>query len=762
MACFKFGLLWMGILAIAGQARGQDAETIYRRAVQLLPQYTQNLIGQIRTVPQFIEGSDDRFWYLRRLPGEKKTWMLVHVTKKRQAPAFDHKDLAGKLAEASGEKVDPQQLPLRDVRFEDAGRIIKFEALKSHYSYNIRKKKLTELEKPDDAVPGLSPDGLWSLGIRENNLWLTSWKEKKSWSLTADGEDRFDYGYWPSWYHVEEVSNPEPQPRDVSANWSPDGKKFVTLRMDRRKASQMYLFQSATESGFRAKVWSYERALPVDEQFSMVTFYLGNVTKEDLKVVASPPLPSSLAWGLPGWSEDSKRLYFTAWDRAYRGVTLFEIDGESGETRVLIEEKSQTNIDTDFTDYRLLGDGREILWASERDGWNHLYLYDGESGRLKHQVTKGDFVVRQVLKVDEDTRTVYFYAGGREQGRDPYYRHFYKVGLDGSGLSLLTPEDAEHDVFLSPDGTYFVDNFSRIDQPTQTLVRRIEDGSEILAVDRADIEGLKNLGWRFPEPFSALARDGKTRIYGAIYRPSDFDKNKKYPVIDATYSGPHYVRTPKSFARMIRSQDSSLAELGFIVVTIDGLGTAKRSKQFHDFSYRNLGDIGSADHMAALRQLADRDPSFDLDRVGIYGHSAGGYDAARALLKHPEFYKVGVSSAGNHDHRMAKIWWPELWMGTLGDHYDAQSNLNMADQLRGKLLLVHGDMDNNVNPASTIRFTAELIKHNRDFDLLIIPNRRHGLADHPYFIRKRMDYFFEHLAGKIPPKSFEVVLPKRD
>lgn len=747
------------ILSLVSSAKGQDGDTRYRRAMELLPQHTQKLMGQLRTVPQFIEG-EDRFWYVRRLPDEQKTWMLVQVAKKRQAPAFDHSDLAKKLTRATGEIVHAQKLPLRDVSFENGGRTLKFQALKGHYAYDIRKQKLTAEAKPEETVRGLSPDGMWSLDIRGNNLWMTSWQNKKSWPLTADGEDRFDYGYSPSWYLIEEVGQPPSQSRDVSVNWSPDGKKYVTLRTDRRQASHLYLFQSDTESGYRGKVWSYERALPVDEKVSMVSFYLGDVSSNALQAVDYPALPSYLAWGLPSWSEDSKRLYFTAWDRAYRGVTLLEIDGESGQTRVLIEEKAKTNIDTDFTDYRLLGDGQEILWASERDGWNHLYLYDGETGRMKHQVTKGEYVVRQVLRVDEDTRTVFFYAGGREKERDPYYRHLYKVGLDGSGLTLLTPEDAEHDVFLSPDGRFLVDNVSRIDQPTQTLLRDTKNGKKIMDLDKADISGLTKLGWRFPEPFSALARDGKTPIYGAIFRPSDFDRTKRYPVIDATYSGPHYVRTPKSFARMIRGQESALAELGFIVVTIDGMGTAKRSKQFHDVSYGNLGDIGSPDHIAALRQLADRDSSFDLDRVGIYGHSAGGYDAARALLKHPDFYKVGVSSAGNHDHRMAKIWWPELWMGPIGEHYEAQSNLTMADQLRGKLLLVHGDMDNNVNPASTIRFAAELIKHNRDFDLLIIPNRRHGLADHPYFIRKRWDYFYEHLAGKKPPTGFEVVLPK--
>jgi dipeptidyl aminopeptidase/acylaminoacyl peptidase len=328
----------------------------------------------------------------------------------------------------------------------------------------------------------------------------------------------------------------------------------------------------------------------------------------------------------------------------------------------------------------------------------------------------------------------------------------YRINRDGTGLILLTPEKAEHQIRLSPNKKYFVDTYSRVDLPPVSLLRRLKDGKILMKLQRADIKDLLATGWQPPEPFTVKARDGQTDLYGVIFRPTRFDPQKKYPVIDSSYSGPQAVRTPKSFRRGCLTLDQSVAELGFIVIAIDGLGTANRSKAFQDFSYKNLGDIGAPDHITGIKQLAKKYSCFDMTRVGIYGHSAGGYDAAHALLIHPEFYKVAVSSAGNHDHQMAKAWWPEHYQGyPVGKHYVEQSNLTLAENLQGKLLLIHGDMDNNVNPASTLRLAAELVKADKDFDLVLIPNRSHRLANHPYFIRKLWDHFVRHLHGKEPP-----------
>jgi dipeptidyl aminopeptidase/acylaminoacyl peptidase len=350
-----------------------------------------------------------------------------------------------------------------------------------------------------------------------------------------------------------------------------------------------------------------------------------------------------------------------------------------------------------------------------------------------------------------------FAASGREAGRDPYQRHAYAIGLEGKGLKLLTPEEADHTVAVSPDGAYLVDTYSRIDSAPVTVVRRASDGRAVREVERADVELLRRSGWPWPEPFAVKGRDGTTDIYGAIYRPSNFDPGRKYPVIDAIYNGPHAVRTPKSFTPS--GPDQALAELGFIVVTVDALGTALRSKAFHDVSYANLGDSGLPDHVAALEQLAARHPQLDLGRVGIYGHSAGGYDAAHALLVRPDFYRVTVASSGTHDSRSDRVWWNELWMGyPVGDHYRRQANTNLAANLRGKLLLVHGGLDDSVHPAATLQLVDALVKANKDFDLLLLPDRGHDQGN-GYFVRRLWDYFVRNLAGVEPPKEYPLIDP---
>ena len=403
-----------------------------------------------------------------------------------------------------------------------------------------------------------------------------------------------------------------------------------------------------------------------------------------------------------------------------------------------------------------INDGAEVLWASERDGWMHLYLYDGKTGTLKNQITSGAWVVRGIRHVDEDNRVLYFTAGGREAGRDPYLEHLYRVNLDGGGLRLLTPEDANHSIAFSPDGQYFVDTYSRVDHAPISVLRRASDGRTVRDLEQTNIDRLLATGWKWPEPFAAKARDGATDIYGIIWRPSTFDPSMRYPVVEQIYTGPHGFFVPKTFSAY-RNTAQSIAELGFVVIQVDGLGTARRSREFHLFSYRNLGDGGIPDHIAAMRQMAQQYPYMDLTRVGIYGHSAGGYDATRAILMHPDFYKVAVSSAGNHDHRLDKAVWNTQWMGLpIDKHYDEQSNVMQAHRLQGKLLLVHGDVDENVPVSATLRLVDALIKADKNFEMLIMPNQTHSLGRHPYFIRKRWNFFVEHLLDVKPPEDFRI------
>ena len=410
---------------------------------------------------------------------------------------------------------------------------------------------------------------------------------------------------------------------------------------------------------------------------------------------------------------------------------------------------------------RAINDGRERIWSSERDGWNHFFLYDTQTGAVKNQITKGDWVIRAIDYVDEKARVLYFSAGGRESGRDPYLRAVYKVNLDGSGLTLLTSENADHAVSFSPDGKYFVDAFSRVDLPTVSVVRSAQDGHIVMPLEKADVSKLTAMGWKFPEPFKAKAADGQTDLYGVIWRPTNFDPSKKYPVVENIYTGPQGAFVPKTFAAY-HNQQQAIAELGFITVFVDGRGTALRSRPFRAFAYHNLGfGAGGDDHITVFKQMAAKYPYMDLTRVGVWGHSAGGYDSTHAILTHPEFYKVAVSSAGCHDNRMDKATWNEQWMGWPVDkNYEEVSNYTLAPHLRGKLFLAHGDVDENVPMPATIKLVDALVKSNKDFDFLIMPNRPHGFGNDPYFVRRRWDYFVKNLLGVDPPSDFQIGRPR--
>lgn len=541
--------------------------------------------------------------------------------------------------------------------------------------------------------------------------------------------------------------------------------------------------------GFRPLLHSYRYALVGDPNLPLAELMVFDVEKKTRTVLKTDPylvlFVSPIATKRAWWSEDSRKVYFVEEERAMKAVRLKAADALTGETRSMIEEKGATYIELNLLadsapNVRILENGAEIIWFSERDGWAHLYLYDGKTGTLKNQITKGPWVVRDILRVDEKNRWVYFTGGGREKGRDPYYQHLYRIKLDGSGLELLTPEDADHSVTdfaetpstfellprLSPSGRYFVDTYSRMDLAPISLLRDA-DGRLVRELERADIEPLLATGWKWPERIVVKARDGTTDLYGLIYKPSNFDPAKKYPIIDGIYPGPQSIRTPKSFGTDLLSisdfcKDVSLAELGFIVVNIDGLGTPFRSKAFHDFGYGKMEEAGGLeDHIAGLKQLAISRPYMDLSRVGIYGHSGGGFASTHAILAYPDFYKVAVSSSGNHDQRSYLACWGEQYQGLLqGDNYKAQANAGLAANLKGKLLLVHGDMDDNVHPAMTLQVVDALIKANKDFDLLILPNRNHSYGLDPYFTRRKWDYFVKNLLGAEPPSGYEIKVGK--
>jgi dipeptidyl aminopeptidase/acylaminoacyl peptidase len=553
---------------------------------------------------------------------------------------------------------------------------------------------------------------------------------------------------------VEQGSEDVKQPAAVF--WSPDSSKFVTYRIDSRNAGHFTSVQYVPKDQLRPKAFTYVYPLPgeVLAKAEPTVFDVQSGARIDVK---TPGLDLPSEEGGPGfeWFADGKSFFYDYDERGNKAKELRIVDAATGEQKVLLREQAEKYVDPGETFYRFVDATKEFFWSSERDGWNHLYFY-GKTGALQNQITQGPWAVRQIEYVDEKNRRVYFLANGREKNEDPYQTHLYSAGFDGKGLQLLTPENASHSVSISPDGTFFVDNYSRPDLPGASVLRRAKDGSEVRVIEKTDVDELLKTGWKFPEPFQGKAADGVTDLYGLIWRPSNFDATKKYPIVEFVYTGPQDFFVPKMLGHALWLQP--MAELGFIVVMVDGRGTTGRSRAFHEFSYHNLGGAFE-DHVAMIKQMAARYPYMDITRVGIYGTSAGGYGAAHAMLAFPEFYKVGVSTSGDHDARLDKAWWNELYQGyPLEDDYVAQSNVTMAGRLAGHLLIEHGDIDDNVHPVETMRFVDALMKENKSFDMLFVPNMSHGESgEHAlYMVRRRWDYFVQYLLGVVPPVNFEI------
>jgi len=622
----------------------------------------------------------------------------------------------------------------------------------------------------------LSPDGTRAVFTRDFNLWMRDVKTGAEKALTQDGEK--DFGYATN--NAGWVKNDRPV-----VVWSPDSKKVATFQHDGRKVGDMYLV--STEVGHpRLEAWKYP--LPGDEHiFTIHRVVIDTDTGAMVRLSMAPdPHRSTLCdhvvcggewvdvqWGTAGSgprAQDSggrpgqagDLLAFVSTSRDHKHSALRVAQASTGEVRTVLEETVDTFFEsgTGRVNWRVLPASNEVIWYSKRDNWGQLYLYDLATGALKHQITSGDGNVTQLLQVDEANRQLYFLGVGKEKGRDPYFAHFYRIGFDGKGLKLLTPENANHTIVLSPSRRYFVDTYSTpVDPPVSVL--RDMTGDVLMTLEMADITRLRAAGWQPPMPFTVKARDGVTDLYGLMYRPTHFDPSKKYPIINHIYPGPQTGSVGSRNFSPTRGDTQPIAELGFIVVQIDGMGTPWRSKAFHDAYYGNMGDNTLPDQIAGMRELAARYPWIDLDRAGIYGHSGGGYATASALFRHPDFFKVGVSQAGNHDNRHYEDDWAEKWQGLLvtrpdgTTNYDNQANQLVAGNLKGKLLIAHGTMDSNVPPNNTLLVVDALIKANKDFDLIMFPNRGHGFGSEPYMVRRRWDYFVKHLLGAEPPKEYE-------
>lgn len=587
-------------------------------------------------------------------------------------------------------------------------------------------------------VPVVSPDKKWEAYVKDNNLYLSPlWDEKEKdkpkeeIALTMDGTANLRYDGW-------------------SIIWSPDSRKLATVKVHDVQERRIPLIESSPSSQKQPILQWRDYAKPGD----VLPVYLPvlfDVEARKQMALNVTPYENQFYLNLTGWREDSRAFTFEFNQRGHQRYVIGEVSAADGSIRHLVDEQTKTFIYY-YNNYRYdLDDGKELLWISERDGWRHLYLIDGTSGQVKRQVTKGEWVLRQVDYVDETNRVVYFTASGFNKGEDPYNLHYCRINLDGTGFTDMTPENGNHRVTFSADRSYFTDVYSRPDLPPVSQLKRTSDVSVVAGLQRCDVSALQAEGWQMPEVFCAKGRDGQTDIWGNIYRPMHFDASKSYPVVEFIYAGPHDSHVDKDF-KPAHHLVSKLVELGFIVVSIDGMGTSNRSKAFHDVCWKNLKDAGFPDRIAWMKAAGAKYKYMDLNRVGIYGWSAGGQNAMAALLFHNDFYKVAVALCGCHDNRMDKIWWNEQWMGyPIDASYSTSSNVDNAYRLKGKLLLINGELDDNVDPASTLQVVSALMKANKNFEQLYLPGKTHSLGG-PFEMHKMHDFFVKNLLGQEPPE----------
>ena len=587
-------------------------------------------------------------------------------------------------------------------------------------------------------VPVVSPDKKWEAYVKDNNLYISPVRDEKEKdkpkeeiALTMDGTTNLRYDAW-------------------SIIWSPDSRKLATVKVRDVQERRIPLIESSPSSQKQPILQWRDYAKPGD----VLPVYLPvlfDVEARRQVALDVAPYENQYYLNLTGWRKDSRAFTFEFNQRGHQRYVIGEVNAADGSIRHLVDEQTKTFIYY-YNNYRYdLDDGKELLWISERDGWRHLYLIDGTSGQVKRQVTKGEWVLRQVDYVDETNRIVYFTASGFNKGEDPYNLHYCRINLDGTGFTDMTPENGNHRVTFSADRSYFTDVYSRPDLPPVSQLKRTSDASVVAGLQRCDVSVLQAEGWQMPEVFCAKGRDGQTDIWGNIYRPMHFNASESYPVVEFIYAGPHDSHVDKDF-KPAHHLVSKLVELGFIVVSIDGMGTSNRSKAFHDVCWKNLKDAGFPDRIAWMKAAGAKYKYMDLNRVGIYGWSAGGQNAMAALLFHNDFYKVAVALCGCHDNRMDKIWWNEQWMGyPIDASYSASSNVDNAHRLKGKLLLINGELDDNVDPASTLQVVSALMKANKNFEQLYLPGKTHSLGG-PFEMHKMHDFFVKNLLGQEPPE----------
>ncbi|WP_420600936.1 DPP IV N-terminal domain-containing protein [Flagellimonas sp.] len=740
-------LMVLSIASIKGQG---ITKKDYERAVSYLyANYNNKKVFNLDTQINWFEDNSG-FWFVD-YNEEGGFYKAMDISNYNIGFLFDHSGIAKEINELSKKETKANQLELYDIKRPKEGQLSFAHDGKS-YVLDLSTYKLqenTDEEEEENDFESKSPNGEWIAFTKDYNLYIKSTKTGQKHQLSFDGRKNYEYGTWYGWYDKMEGENGD-RPERFTVNWSEDSKWISTNVVDLRNAEKMYLLDYSIDSLFRPKLWSYYRGSPGDTTMVHVKPVFFNV-KDKSEVPTDLPRGTHINSVSVEFMEQPNAALAYYLERGFKKGYVKQIDLKTKDIKTLVTESSKTNIDN--FNYRYLREKNKLIFLSERSGWRQLYLFDLLTNKTT-PLTSGNYYISGIEHIDQNNETVYFLANGKEKGNNPYHNQLYKVNFEGK-VTLLTPELVDHDISFSNDGKYFVDSFSTVNTPTKTVLRRAESGEIIKQIAEANISKAISEGWKAPEAFEFTAKDGKTTLYGAIWKPTNFDASKSYPLIDHTYTGPHTHMFPERFASAFRNQ--ALAELGFIVMQVDGLGTSKRSKAFHDHSYKNMGN-NLEDHVLAIKYLGSKYSWINTDRVGIFGHSAGGFDTGRAMLAFPDVYKVGVASSADHDFRMEKAWWPEMYQGWPVDStYHKVSNITNAKNLKGKLLLVHGGMDENVNPSATFKLAEALIKEDKEFDLLILPSQRHGYSGkyRSYFMKKRWNYFVEHLKGETPIWNFE-------
>lgn len=782
---FAIFALFAGGTALRAQTQPYSPRALtaedYARAEKFLGYNTTPLVshqpGRATWLPE------NRFWY-RVSVADGSEFVLVDAAKGTRTAPFDHDRLAAALSAATGNTFDGHHLPFMDFEFVAGENAISVSIRGRRWKCDLQSYQCAA----DTSFRGImpaggrggrggaagrndtpSPDGKLTVFIRDYNLWLRDISSNKETQLTTDGVK--DFGY------ATDNAGWTKSDRAIVA-WSPDSKKIATYQQDQRNVGEMYLVR--TQVGHpQLEEWKYP--LPGDAVVTMIQRVVIDLSGASPRLIRLqlPPdqhrstLCDDIAcargeWTDVQWSPDAKRLAFVSTSRDHKKENLRVADADTGAVREVFEEEAPTQYESGLghANWKFLPETNEFIWFSEKSDWGELYLYDLTTGKLKNQITQGEGDVTQILRVDEKNRVVYFLAAGKEKGIDPYFVQFYSVGFDGSNQTLLTAESKfTHDVNLSPSGRFFVDNFSKPDVPPVSVLRD-STGKIITVLERTDISKLQAAGWQPPVPIMVKARDAVTDLYGLMYRPTHLDSTKKYPIVNYIYPGPQTGSVGSRNFSAAHGDAQALAELGFVVVQIDGMGTPWRSKKFHDAYYADMGDNTLPDQITAMKQLATRYAWIDIDRAGIFGHSGGGFATADAMFRYPDFFKVGISESGNHDNREYEDDWGERYQGLLthlgngGTNYDDQANESIAKNLKGHLLLAHGTIDDNVPPYNTLLVVDALIRANKDFDLLMLPNQRHGYGpDADYMMRRRWDYFVRYLLGAEPPHEFQLRPP---